>query len=116
MAVRPCIERGCPEYTTGTRCVKHQAAREARRRADPDLTGRRGSTWTWRKARARRIAHDHHTCQRCRRHETTIELLGGHLEVHHRDGNPAHNEMTNLETVCAGPGGRFCHTNAKGDS
>lgn len=31
MSIRPCIERGCPEYTPRTRCPAHERARDARR-------------------------------------------------------------------------------------
>jgi 5-methylcytosine-specific restriction endonuclease McrA len=98
--IRPCIERRCTEYTEGTRCERHQAEWEARRRADPSVTGRRGTSGAWRRARAAALRRDENTCQGCGLDAAEVALRDGHLEVHHLDGNAMHNALENLLTLC----------------
>jgi 5-methylcytosine-specific restriction endonuclease McrA len=99
--VRACIVRGCKETTTGTRCPEHQRAFERRRRQSGLPMGRRGSDWEWVKARTRALARDSYTCRECERTEREVRLAGGHLEVHHVDGNPQNNDLSNLLTLCS---------------
>ena len=96
-SVRPCIERGCPNYATGdgTRCKAHSRQR-ARERWSAGLTGRRGSRPGWRRLRATVIEEQHGVCAHCRR--------AAELELHHIDGNAHNDARHNLEALCHG-----CH-------
>lgn len=50
---RPCLERGCPETTTGTRCPAHTRTFNQRRRPS---TTQRGYGAGWQKYAKQRIA------------------------------------------------------------
>lgn len=93
-ALSPCAQPGCPALTTATYCESH-TERPAQGKSR-GLTGERGSTRRWRKTRAKRIAIDGQRCTEC----GSTELL----HVHHVDGNPADDRMSNLCTLCQG-----CH-------
>jgi hypothetical protein len=55
------------------------------------------------KKAARLLAANRHTCCICRDR-------GKHVDIHHRDGNPANNGWDNLVVVC-----RDCHSRVTGD-
>jgi 5-methylcytosine-specific restriction endonuclease McrA len=82
----------CPNLTAGSRCPKCHADRERERLAVPGPHGRRGSTVEWRYLRLLVLRRDLFRCVVCG------SPFG--LEVHHIDGNPEHNGLTNLETLC----------------
>ena len=48
MPLRPCLESGCPEFTTSTRCDLHRLERERRR----DRSHRRRPRARWREQQA----------------------------------------------------------------
>ena len=98
--VRPCIERGCPAYTTATRCETHQTEFEARRRADPTVTGRRGSSPQWKRLRLEALTRDLFSCRICGVSDALLRLAGRALEVHHIDGNANNNDLSNLMSRC----------------
>jgi hypothetical protein len=108
---RPCIEHGCTAYAVPgkARCTTHYAQFEATRRADPHLTGRRGSTPEWRRARGLALWRFKRTCQDCHRTQGQIEALKGKLEVHHIDGDPSNNAQGNLLPLCS----LGCHQRAQ---
>jgi hypothetical protein len=103
MATRPCIERRCPRYAKpgGSRCEEHESEFERRRRADPMLTGRRGTSAEWARARGLALWRARYTCQGCRRTKREVQRLGGRLEVHHRDGDATNNRQGNLAVLCS---------------
>jgi 5-methylcytosine-specific restriction endonuclease McrA len=98
MAMKPCSERDCVEYAIPrcSRCRECHAAHEAKRRADPGLTGRRGTTPRWRRIRLEVIARDRGCCVEC---GSRLEL-----QVHHRDNDALNDDLANLLTLC-----RYCH-------
>jgi 5-methylcytosine-specific restriction endonuclease McrA len=96
--VRPCIERGCPELTEGTRCDEHLREWNRKRKAQ-GATGARGTTRQWGKLRELILRRDGWQCRRC---SGIGSMLG--LEVHHLDGRAANNSPANLITLC-----RDCH-------
>lgn len=108
MALRRCQAPGCTELVKGTYCAVHAALNMARRRAEGD-TGSRGTSGEWRRVRARALIRDAFTCQECGRHEQDVKLAGGHLEVHHVNGDANDNRLDNLTTLCAGKGKGWCH-------
>jgi 5-methylcytosine-specific restriction endonuclease McrA len=65
---------------------KHMTAHRNQQRERP------GSTSAWRSLRRQVLARDGHRCVICGK---TTEL-----EVHHRDSNWRHNELSNLEVRC----------------
>jgi 5-methylcytosine-specific restriction endonuclease McrA len=85
-----CAEPGCPELTPTTYCPAH--TEQPAQRKDRGLTGQRGSTRRWRKTRAKRIAIDSGRCTECGSTEF--------LHVHHVDGDPTDDRMSNLRTLC----------------
>jgi 5-methylcytosine-specific restriction endonuclease McrA len=105
---RPCLEPGCPETTTRSRCPahesQHRAAKEARlRAADPRRAIYQSREWAQARAQARRRAQ--YRCehvedgQRCPR----IHGHGQRLEVHHvipvfDGGDPF--DLANLVVLC----------------
>lgn len=96
--VRPCVKRlpdgrGCPNYTSTSRCLDHEREFEAERKAN-GATGRRGTSSEWAKARARALKRDRHRCTNrlCRRRDK--------LHVHHKNCNPDDNRLENLVTLC----------------
>jgi len=93
---------GCPNYTLGTYCEWHAPVVERRRRANPDLTGRRDQTPEWRRARRRALHRDQHRCRRCG--SDGREPPAAPLEVHHINGVAGDDRLENLETLC-----RSCH-------
>lgn len=104
MAPVPCVRHRCPEYALPgkSRCRVHEAEFEAERRADPHLTGRRGTAGTWRHDRKQALQRERFRCQRCGRTQVELDELGEgeSLEVHHVDGDPAHNHPSNLRVLC----------------
>ena len=62
----------------------------------PSSKKRRLPARQWLPLRRMILARDRHTCVHCGRNAV--------LEVHHRDGNHANNQLENLETVC-----KTCH-------
>jgi 5-methylcytosine-specific restriction endonuclease McrA len=111
VATRPCIEHRCPNYALPgkSRCEQHHTEFEARRRADPDLTGRRGTDPAWRRARLGCLARHRYTCQRCGRTKVELARLDKRLHVHHKDGDATNHDQANLEPLCdAG-----CHQQAQ---
>ena len=60
------------------------------------LTGGRLPSHRWAPLRRFVLDRDKWACSRCGRHAP--------LEVHHADGDPSHNEIENLKTLC-----RRCH-------
>jgi 5-methylcytosine-specific restriction endonuclease McrA len=92
MTVRPCIERDCPRLVKdATRCPECAAAHERKRKAR-GLTGKRGSTHRWRKARRRALIRDGYRCVRCD--------CPYPLEVDHINGDPEDHRLENLQTLC----------------
>ncbi|MBA3546069.1 MAG: HNH endonuclease [Nannocystis sp.] len=100
---RPCLTSRCPEYAVPgeSRCQEHQAEWEAQRRADPNLTGRRGTTAEWRRARGLSLWRHKRTCQDCGLTEAQLRLVNGRLEVHHVDGDATNNRQSNLVPLCS---------------
>jgi 5-methylcytosine-specific restriction endonuclease McrA len=98
--IRPCIEFRCPEYTLATRCEKHQAEFEAKRRANPSLTGRRGTTADWRRARGLALWRAGYRCRDCGISQKELEAQGKSLEVHHVDGDAHNDRQSNLRPLC----------------
>jgi 5-methylcytosine-specific restriction protein A len=98
--IRPCIEPRCPEYTHETRCEKHKAEFEKARRANPQLTGRRGSSATWRRARGLSLWRHGHRCQHCGLSKAELLTQGLKLEVHHVDGDARNDRQSNLLPLC----------------
>jgi 5-methylcytosine-specific restriction endonuclease McrA len=109
--VRPCmgvsLDDRCPEYALAheSRCSDCKARFEAKRRADPNVTGRRGTTAEWRRARGLKLWRQkqklgHNACQKCRRTDWS-------LEVHHADGDSSNNAQKNLVILCS-----VCHREA----
>lgn len=109
-APRPCVEHRCPAYAVPgkSRCATHEARHEAKRRADPGVTGRRGTSPEWRRARGLCLYRFKHTCQGCGRTLPQIVALDGKLEVHHKDGDSNNNAQGNLEPLCT----LGCHRHA----
>lgn len=102
--MRPCLERGCPEYALPgkSRCEEHQA--QARK------TGARspGTTAAWRKARQIALDRAGHRCEKCGRTEAQARADGTWLEVHHRDGAGVRaqvHDQAQLQVLCRKP----CH-------
>jgi hypothetical protein len=108
MAVRRCIERGCLNLTSKTRCEPHAVERERQRKKDPSVTGRRTGSGTWKRARELRLAVDGWRCVQCGRKEPELLTLGLRLEVHHVDGDPKNDQIANLVTLCGSKRGS-CH-------
>lgn len=94
MPLRLCLEDGCNERTTTSRCPYHHRLWVTYRRRW--ATGSRGSTYSWRKARRMAMARDRYHCTVCTK--TTD------LEVHHRNGCADDNRLSNLVTLCS-----VCH-------
>ena len=84
----------CPEYALPgkSRCRKHHAEFEAARRANPNLTGRRGTNAAWRRARGLALYIAKNKCRRCGKTSD--------LEVHHKDKDSTNNEQSNLRVLC----------------
>jgi hypothetical protein len=82
------------------RCPLHKAEHEAGRRADSSVTGRRGTSPEWRRARGLALWLATKTCQDCGLTEDEVKRLGGHLEVDHLDGDPLNNGQGNLRVRC----------------
>ncbi len=99
---RPCIHRRCPEYSVpgGSRCATHLAEFEAKRRADPELTGRRGTSPEWRRARGLSLWRHGNCCLDCGDPLAAIQARGDKLEVDHVDGDANNNRQSNLEPRC----------------
>jgi 5-methylcytosine-specific restriction endonuclease McrA len=99
MAVRPCIERGCPNYTSATRCPQHQREWDQRKRQDPTLTGghARDNSAVWKRIRLEVIARDRLRCQDC-----NISAPIGGLIVHHivEKSQGGTDRLDNLVTLC----------------
>lgn len=89
--LRACIERGCPFYTNGTRCEKHQREYDATRESK-----RTGSSGAWKRIRLECFARDRFTCQVCGHRAVASEL-----EAHHLDENRENHVLSNLATVHA---------------
>jgi 5-methylcytosine-specific restriction endonuclease McrA len=104
-AVRRCIVRPCPELTTGSRCTRHEAEFQVKRRAKVkagQLTGSRGSTAEWLRLRKLVLRRDRHTCQSCGHVASDMPLTkSDRLEVHHIDGNAHNDRLDNLITLCS---------------
>lgn len=97
LRARPCSRPFCPNTVRApaVRCVKHEKEHAVK----SENTGQNGVR---RDQRLRRkvIARDGGMCVVCQYSEA--------LEVHHIDGNPRNNAMTNLETRC-----QTCHLEAE---
>jgi 5-methylcytosine-specific restriction endonuclease McrA len=98
----PCSRHGCPRYAQPgkSRCEQHEVEFEQRRRADPSLTGRRGTDPAWARARGLALHRFGRTCQRCFRKEARLHELGLKLEVHHVDGDATNHRQGNLLPLC----------------
>lgn len=110
MTQRPCLGvngRRCPNLTTGSRCPACRAEFEAGRRSDPNLTGRRGTSAEWRRARGLALHRAGHRCERCGRCADQLPD-NQYLEVHHVDGDHRNNRQGNLRVLCGGAGDT-CH-------
>ena len=107
MAVRPCIERGCPEYTSGTRCARHETERNRRIRQDPHLTGghARPNNAPQKRLRLACLARDGYACTACGRMPNSIRDLQAHHVVPLVQGGP--DTLDNLTTLCTD-----CHSEA----
>ena len=94
MTPRPCIEPGCPYYAIGdrARCRKH----DRERRKDGTLTGARGTSREWERARREALRRSDRRCSRC--------YAVWPLDVHHMDGDPFNHDQANLEVLC-----QTCH-------
>jgi hypothetical protein len=101
----------CPNYALEgeSRCQDCKTKFEAARRANPHLTGRRGTTRGWRRLRGLAIHNAKHRCQRCGLHEDVLHAGGRWLEGHHKDGNANNNRLSNIEVLCNDP----CHKEAQ---
>jgi 5-methylcytosine-specific restriction endonuclease McrA len=107
-----CLLHACIEYAQPgeSYCATHLIAREKTRRKDPTLTGRRGTSGPWRKARTKALARAKWHCEGCGKSFRTIARAGGHLEVHHVDGDAHNSEPENLQVLCSGPDRtQWCH-------
>jgi 5-methylcytosine-specific restriction endonuclease McrA len=102
---RACIVRGCKNYTFASRCPEHAVVFEAERYAR-GATGRRRDTPEWRRLRKRIKSRDRWRCARC----GARERIGIWLDVHHIDGNPNNNALSNLVTLC-----KTCHRVAQAE-
>jgi 5-methylcytosine-specific restriction endonuclease McrA len=92
MPVRPCLghpgKPRCPKYA-----LKGQSRCEGCLQAiRPLLTGARGTSPEWSRARKKALERDKHRCRIC---ESTLEL-----EVHHLDRDARNNDLMNLVTLC----------------
>ncbi|MDQ3608783.1 MAG: hypothetical protein M3459_07775 [Actinomycetota bacterium] len=68
--LRPCLERGCAELTTASRCPEHE-----REHTNARLPG---TTAAWRRARTAALRRAGHRCERCGRTDelhVTIETI-----------------------------------------
>lgn len=96
---RPCLERGCTEYAyDASRCAKHETAFEKKRKIDG--TGRRGTSAEWAKIRERALNRDDRKCVRCAVPEHLERVQSRSLTVHHVDGNPSNNALSNVISLC----------------
>lgn len=100
--LKPCLD--CGELTEGSRCRRHEKENLERRRADPDLTGRRATTPEWRRLRRAVNRRFHFACAECGSRGTALAPV----EVHHIDGNARNNVFENLITLC-----QECHRKAQ---
>ena len=89
MTPRPCIESGCPAYAIPkrARCQVHDLAR----RRDGTLTGARGTSREWAKARKLAWTRGRGLCAACGEPADA---------VHHKDENPFNHGQDNLELRC----------------
>jgi hypothetical protein len=99
MAVRACIERGCGEYTTGTRCAKHEAERRAsmpstKATQTPDYKADRAAMVKALKKRGFLI------CSVCGEKITTADAGPEGLEAHHLDGADVSERVVPAHRTC----------------
>lgn len=100
---KPCIEKGCPRLTQGTRCDRHQLERDREldgRRTGPHLRG--GQTAKDREWAEQVLARDP-VCRMCRRRKATV---ADHI-IPIRDGG-ARFDLKNGQGLC-----RPCHSGPK---
>jgi 5-methylcytosine-specific restriction endonuclease McrA len=76
------------------RALALRSLHEASRRADPYVTGRRGTTTRWRELRKLVMRRDGFACKDCGRRDVQ-------LEVHHVDGDARNDQVGNLVTLCS---------------
>jgi 5-methylcytosine-specific restriction endonuclease McrA len=100
--IKPCLVHRCTGYAPKgrSRCPTHEAEFEAARRANPDLTGRRGTSPEWRRARGLSLWRHKHTCQKCGVTQAVLKSRRESLEVHHVDGDASNNRQSNLLPLC----------------
>jgi 5-methylcytosine-specific restriction endonuclease McrA len=108
MAVRPCLTRGCREYTTASRCPQHQREFEAQRAATPGITGRGARSRVPKALRDQVWVRARYSCEECGRHRIPLSNMGLALHVHHVNGDAEDNRLENLRLLCS-PG---CHEEA----
>jgi 5-methylcytosine-specific restriction endonuclease McrA len=96
---RPCIVHRCPEYAVPgeSRCEGHRTKFEAERRANPALTGRRGTDAEWRRARGLKLWRQR---KECGQNECEKCAARGALQVHHVDGDAKNHSQSNLMVLC----------------
>lgn len=94
----PCLEPGCPELTTRTRCAKHEAQVARQWDRQRGTARQRGYDARWNNL-ARRYIRQHPTCELCGEHPAK--------EVDHiialRDGGQKY-ATYNMQALC-----RPCH-------
>lgn len=92
---RPCLEPGCPELTTGSRCPAHTRAKQRARDATRGTPAQRGYGWQYQQNRARVLAMSDGLCGwSCGRAATTAD----HVIPLSRGGT---NDLENLMPSCA---------------
>ena len=90
--MRVCIEAGCGDLTSGTRCTLHESRRQ-QRRGSPTA---RGLGYRYQQARLRVLARDGYTCHWCGKAATTAD----HLIPRARGGSDRDDNLAACCTRC----------------